>query len=74
MAKTTIKGRENGPFLISGAATYTDSEGNEQTTPGTTVALCRCGASANKPFCDGEHRKIGFEAPAVELSVTLAEE
>ncbi len=62
-----IKGRENGPYLIQGQATYTDAAGNEQTTEGTTVALCRCGASANKPFCDGAHRKINFEAPQVVL-------
>ena len=74
MANTTIKGRENGPFLIFGSASYVNDEGNEQTTGGSTIALCRCGASANKPFCDGSHRKINFEAPAVELSVTLADD
>jgi CDGSH-type Zn-finger protein len=73
MTNLTIKGRENGPLLIFGSASYTDSEGNQQTTGGSTIALCRCGASANKPFCDGTHRKINFEAPAIELSVTPAD-
>ena len=73
MTDLTIKGRENGPFLISGLATYRDAAGNEQKTGGSTIALCRCGASANKPFCDGSHRRINFEAPAVELSVTPAD-
>lgn len=68
MAKE-IKGRENGPYLIEGTAVYTDADGSEKTTQGTVVALCRCGASANKPFCDGTHRKIEFEAPAVSLNV-----
>jgi CDGSH-type Zn-finger protein len=62
-----IKGRENGPLLIPAGATYTDADGNPQTTPGSNIALCRCGASANKPFCDGSHRKINFEAPEIIL-------
>ncbi|OQY33406.1 MAG: hypothetical protein B6243_06560 [Anaerolineaceae bacterium 4572_5.2] len=74
MADTIIRGRKNGPLLISGLASYVDGEGNKQTTGGSTVALCRCGASANKPFCDGAHRKISFEAPAIELSVTPADD
>lgn len=64
---TEVKARENGPYLIAGTATYTDADGNEQTTSGTMVALCRCGASANKPFCDGTHRKIDFKGAAIEL-------
>ncbi|RMF05283.1 MAG: CDGSH iron-sulfur domain-containing protein [Chloroflexi bacterium] len=62
-----IRARENGPYLIEGSATYTDADGNEQTTPGTTIALCRCGASANKPFCDGSHRAIDFKGAPIEL-------
>ena len=69
MTKSTITGLENGPYLISGTASYLDSNGNRQTTGGATIALCRCGASANKPFCDGKHRKIDFKAPKVELTV-----
>jgi len=74
MTTLNIRGRENGPLLIVGSANYVDSEGNEQTTAGPTIALCRCGDSANKPFCDGSHRKINFEAPAIKLSVTPADD
>jgi CDGSH-type Zn-finger protein len=62
-----IKARENGPYVITGTATYTDADGNEQNTPGTSFALCRCGQSGHKPFCDGTHRKVGFEAAEVIL-------
>jgi CDGSH-type Zn-finger protein len=64
-----IKGRKNGPYMINGTATYTDADGNEQTTNKTTVAMCRCGGSKNKPFCDGTHRAINFEAPEVFLRI-----
>lgn len=64
-----IKGRENGPYLIASTATYKDADGQEQTTSGTMIALCRCGGSENKPFCDGTHRKNNFKADLVELIV-----
>ena len=67
-----ITATENGPYLVPGNATFTDADGNEQKTPGKAIALCRCGQSANKPFCDGTHKKVGFEAPAIQL--TMAEE
>lgn len=67
MANLEITGSNNGPYLIAGNATYTDADGNEQTTPGKMIALCRCGQSANKPFCDGTHKKIGFEAAEIKL-------
>lgn len=73
MSKIEIKARENGPYLISGAANYVDTEGQEQTTTGRMVALCRCGGSANKPFCDGTHRKIEFEASAIDVQVISEE-
>jgi len=61
---TVIKVRENGPYLVSGPVTIVDSDGNEYTTPSEkpNVALCRCGGSTTKPFCDGTHSKTGFQA------------
>ena len=63
MAAVTIKVRENGPYRISGPFLLIDSDGNAYELPeGETVALCRCGRSATKPFCDKSHRTYGFEA------------
>jgi uncharacterized Fe-S cluster protein YjdI len=50
----------NGPLLVYGNITVRDAEGNE-THKHKVTAFCRCGASANKPYCDGSHMKIGFE-------------
>lgn len=50
----------NGPYLIKTECLIVHSDGREETKTGT-VALCRCGASNNKPYCDGTHRKVGFE-------------
>lgn len=50
----------DGPYLIKTECVIVHSNGTEETKTGT-VALCRCGSSANKPYCDGSHRKIGFE-------------
>lgn len=49
----------NGPYLIKTECLIVHADGKEETKTGT-VALCRCGASGNKPYCDGQHRKIGF--------------
>ncbi|MCS6851419.1 MAG: CDGSH iron-sulfur domain-containing protein [Gemmataceae bacterium] len=59
-----IRCRENGPLLVSGAVRILDHQGNEFPIPAgkDTVALCRCGHSKNKPFCDGSHRSSGFQA------------
>ncbi len=60
--------KKNGPIVIPGPVTYTDAEGHEHTVAeGKVVALCRCGHSANKPFCDGSHRKNDFQADEVVL-------
>jgi CDGSH-type Zn-finger protein len=58
-----IRCRENGPLVIQGAVRVIDHQGNEFVpSPGKdTIALCRCGASGNKPFCDGSHRTCGFQ-------------
>ena len=53
----------NGPVLIEGPVELCDASG-ETVATGRKGALCRCGASANKPFCDGSHVAIGFEAEA----------
>jgi len=49
----------NGPLYLRGDLTIVDSDG-ETIDTGTRLALCRCGASAIKPFCDGSHEKVGF--------------
>lgn len=46
-----------GPLIVKGNCTVVDENGNETLKEGQ-VALCRCGASANKPYCDGSHRKV----------------
>jgi CDGSH-type Zn-finger protein len=45
--------------MVYGKLTVKDSKGNE-TTKNKVTAFCRCGASSNKPFCDGTHIKVGF--------------
>lgn len=62
MPDVTIKVRESGPYLLKGPVTLTDVDGNPYTVAGETVALCRCGGSSTKPFCDGSHRDNGFLA------------
>ena len=62
-----IRLRENGPLVIQGPIKLVDHQGNEFVIPPgkETVALCRCGHSKNKPFCDGSHRTCGFVAMEV---------
>jgi CDGSH-type Zn-finger protein len=60
---TTIKVRKNGPYLVTGVCMLTDAEGNAIETK-ENFALCRCGQSATKPFCDGAHNQAGFNDEA----------
>ena len=61
--EVVVTAYENGPYVVKGPATLMDADGNAWNTEGrTSFALCRCGGSTNKPFCDGTHSKIGFEA------------
>jgi CDGSH-type Zn-finger protein len=63
MADATIKIIPNGPYRVMGPAKITDPQGNEvAVAEGKGVSLCRCGASANRPFCDGTHGRNGFDA------------
>lgn len=62
MAEVTIRTLKNGPYIVQGEVELLDSEGNKIEAARETIALCRCGASTKKPFCDGTHSKIGFQA------------
>jgi len=60
---TTISTYENGPFLVTGGRfRVVDADGGEFPVERETIALCRCGASMKKPFCDGTHSEAGFRA------------
>jgi len=66
----TITVKTNGPLRIEGEFTIVDPAGKAFGLGGRTgVSLCRCGQSANKPFCDGTHGKVGFasDCPARDL-------
>jgi CDGSH-type Zn-finger protein len=68
MGDSTIKIIPNGPYRVTGPTKITDPQGNEiPIEDGRAVSLCRCGGSTNKPYCDGTHGRIGFQAP--ELAV-----
>ncbi|MEM7103387.1 MAG: (4Fe-4S)-binding protein [Bacteroidota bacterium] len=56
---TKVQVLANGPLLVHGTLEVTDKDGNISTKSKTT-AFCRCGASANKPYCDGMHNKVDF--------------
>ena len=57
-----IRIRRNGPYVVeSDDVEVVDWDGTPRTCQRMPVALCRCGASGNKPFCDGSHARVGFE-------------
>ncbi len=61
--RTRISTYEDGPFLVTGGRfRLVDVDGGEFPVEKETIALCRCGASTKKPFCDGTHSKVGFRA------------
>ena len=61
--RVEIKVRDNGPYKVTGPVRIVDVEGNAwDVEPGRPVALCRCGRSQTKPFCDKSHRSTGFES------------
>ncbi len=68
----TIKVRESGPYLVRGKVTLTDADGNPYTVESPNIALCRCGGSQTKPFCDGSHKVNGF--CATERAVVIEAE
>jgi uncharacterized Fe-S cluster protein YjdI/CDGSH-type Zn-finger protein len=58
---TTLQASTDGPLLVQGTFRLLDRDGSEIECAGR-AALCRCGATANQPFCDGSHRRIGFRS------------
>jgi len=71
MPTVKVHAHENGPLVIAGSASYRDGEGREQTTPGTAVALCRCGLTSKRPFCDGSHTRVDFHSEEVLLHIEV---
>jgi CDGSH-type Zn-finger protein len=64
MAEVEIKVRHDGPYKVTGPVRLIDADGKEYELPddGKPIALCRCGGSKTKPFCDKTHSEIGFRA------------
>jgi CDGSH-type Zn-finger protein len=60
----TITPYRDGPLLVRGPLRLVDQDGNEIPVGRKTVALCRCGRSRRKPFCDGTHKVAGWKAPS----------
>ncbi len=56
----SIQVMKTGPYIVTGHFSLSDADGNPIPVTKERIALCRCGASSNKPFCDGTHSKIGF--------------
>lgn len=69
MSEVKITTSKDGSLVVTGPIVLRDHEGNEfDVSERPSVYLCRCGHSANKPFCDGSHRKVGFIADALAPS------
>lgn len=76
MAQVKITVRKNGPYRVEapeGTIELVDADGHSYDLAGKPAfSLCRCGGSVNKPFCDGTHTRIGFQA--AEAAVKAADE
>lgn len=70
--ETTVDPRPNGPLFLRGRIRIVDGDG-ATVREDTRVALCRCGASSNKPFCDSSHRTIGFTTEGDDTAVPVQE-
>jgi CDGSH-type Zn-finger protein len=58
----TVKPLPDGPLQVKGEVEVLDAQGNPLPSKGGDIFLCRCGQSANKPFCDGTHKKVSFKS------------
>jgi CDGSH-type Zn-finger protein len=63
-AGATITPYRDGPLIVRGEFRLLDQDGAEIDPGRKTIALCRCGKSGIKPFCDGSHKRSGFSAPS----------
>ena len=63
MSEVKMRLRPHGPLVVEGPIQLVDSAGEAFTLDSSkpAIALCRCGQSANRPFCDGSHKSCGFE-------------
>jgi len=70
MSEFKVIVRNNGPLRLEGDITLVDQEGRPFGLGGrAAIGLCRCGQSANKPFCDSAHKTCGFQAVAVAFDL-----
>jgi len=78
MTEIKIMAKKNGPYRVEapeGAVKLVDAEGREYELTGKIAfSLCRCGASVKKPFCDGTHSKIGFQADEAAVEQVQAKQ
>ena len=64
MSDVTITPLPNGPYVVSGPVKLLNPDGTEVELKQQKIAICRCGHSGSKPFCDGTHKRIGFQSEA----------
>ena len=64
MRDVVITPYRDGPLIVRGPVRLADQDGNEIATGRETIALCRCGKSRMRPFCDGSHKLVRFRAPS----------
>jgi CDGSH-type Zn-finger protein len=64
MEETRITAYRDGPLIVRGPFRLEDQDGNEIDPGRETIALCRCGKSRTRPFCDGTHKIVRFRAPS----------
>jgi 3-phenylpropionate/trans-cinnamate dioxygenase ferredoxin subunit len=68
MADVQIQVSENGPLIVRGPIELKDADGNPIPVKKSVIALCRCGGSTTKPFCDGTHSTIGFQGATAAVA------
>ena len=72
--EVVIRVMNNGPYRVEGPVKIVDADGTEfDISQKKRISLCRCGGSTTKPFCDGTHSKIGFQAANAAVARSEAE-